>query len=247
MLADVLAGVSPAGGNCPVATVVISGGGKGDQPVGSPEVKVSVGWGSPVGSAREASNSTGRSKCEPVKPRNISPTRSGWWDRWGVLSPSVRGEGQGRRRRNWVQAAAELPGGRRGRHVERERAAKAPNHWRVAEGGTPSEGIAYKPPGGEVAMCRPVGRMGPSKCCWTGPAEPGPERGPLGSSDSGRSHGGAPPIRWLRHRAERTTVDAESTNDGGKLGDAMIRRHAGRLRLIAGLEAVSGKTRRTEF
>jgi hypothetical protein len=110
MLADVLAGVSPAGGNCPVATVVISGGGKGDQPVGSPEVKVSVGWGSPVGSAREASNSTGRSRCEPVKPRNISPTRSGWWDRWGVLSPSVRGEGQGRRRRNWVQAAAELPG-----------------------------------------------------------------------------------------------------------------------------------------
>ena len=110
MLADVLAGVSPAGGNCPVATVVISGGGKGDQPVGSPEVKVSVGRGSPVGSAREASNSVGCSTCEPEKPRKISPTRSGWWDRWGVLSPSVRGEGQCRRRRNWVQAAAELPG-----------------------------------------------------------------------------------------------------------------------------------------
>jgi len=110
MLADVLAGVSPAGENCPVATVVISGGGKGDQPVGSPEVKVSVGWESPVGSAREASNSAGRSKCEPEKPRNLSPTRSGWWDRLGVLSPSVRGESQRRRRRNWVQAAAGLPG-----------------------------------------------------------------------------------------------------------------------------------------
>jgi hypothetical protein len=36
-----LAGVSPAGGNCPVATVVISGNGEGDQTVESPEVKVS--------------------------------------------------------------------------------------------------------------------------------------------------------------------------------------------------------------
>ncbi len=43
MLARVLAGESPAGGNCPVATVVISGGRNGDGPAGSPEVKVSVG------------------------------------------------------------------------------------------------------------------------------------------------------------------------------------------------------------
>jgi len=34
-------GVSPAGGNCPVATVVISGNGEGDRAVESPEVKVS--------------------------------------------------------------------------------------------------------------------------------------------------------------------------------------------------------------
>jgi len=39
MLAVVLVGESPAGGTCPVATVVISGGGKGDRPVESPEVK----------------------------------------------------------------------------------------------------------------------------------------------------------------------------------------------------------------
>ena len=42
-LAAVLAGASPAGGACPVATVVIPGGGKGDRPVESPEVKVFVG------------------------------------------------------------------------------------------------------------------------------------------------------------------------------------------------------------
>ena len=41
MLADVPTGESPAGGNCPVATVVISGNGEGDQAVESPEVKVS--------------------------------------------------------------------------------------------------------------------------------------------------------------------------------------------------------------
>src|SRR5215467_12677149 len=35
------AGANPAGGNCPVATVVISGNGEGDRAVESPEVKVS--------------------------------------------------------------------------------------------------------------------------------------------------------------------------------------------------------------
>ena len=42
-LAAIPAGGRPAGGTCPVTTVVISGGGKGDQPAGSPEVKVLVG------------------------------------------------------------------------------------------------------------------------------------------------------------------------------------------------------------
>jgi hypothetical protein len=44
MLVDVLAGVSPASGTFPVATVVIFGGGAGDQSVESPDVKVPVGW-----------------------------------------------------------------------------------------------------------------------------------------------------------------------------------------------------------
>ena len=47
MLVVVLAGVNPAGGTCPVATVVISGGGASDQSVESPEVKASVGWDQP--------------------------------------------------------------------------------------------------------------------------------------------------------------------------------------------------------
>jgi len=66
MLADVPAGESPAGGSCSAAIVVIPGGEEGDRLVGSPGVKVSVGWNEiAVGSAREASNSTGRSCSEP--------------------------------------------------------------------------------------------------------------------------------------------------------------------------------------
>ena len=44
MLAAILAGVSPAGGNYPVATVAITGDGAGDQTVGSPVVKILAGW-----------------------------------------------------------------------------------------------------------------------------------------------------------------------------------------------------------
>ena len=43
MLAAVPMGGSPTGGDCPVNTVVIPGGEKGDQLVGSPGVKVSKG------------------------------------------------------------------------------------------------------------------------------------------------------------------------------------------------------------
>jgi len=39
-----LAGASPAGADCSVGTVVISGGGAGDQADESPEVKVLEGW-----------------------------------------------------------------------------------------------------------------------------------------------------------------------------------------------------------
>ena len=46
MLVDLLAGVSPASGTFPVATVVIFGGGAGDQSVESTDVKVPVGLGS---------------------------------------------------------------------------------------------------------------------------------------------------------------------------------------------------------
>jgi hypothetical protein len=43
-LVGVLTGERPVRGTCPVAPVVIPGGGKGDQSVESPGVKVPVGW-----------------------------------------------------------------------------------------------------------------------------------------------------------------------------------------------------------
>ena len=53
-------------GACPVPPVVISGGGAGDQSVGSPGVKVLVGWVKTWSApTRRASNSTGRSASEP--------------------------------------------------------------------------------------------------------------------------------------------------------------------------------------
>src|SRR3954447_24149735 len=56
------------------SVVVITSGGKGDRPAGSLDVKAPGGPGKP-GPIRPggASNLTGRSKCEPVKPRKPGP------------------------------------------------------------------------------------------------------------------------------------------------------------------------------
>jgi hypothetical protein len=133
MLADVLAGESPAGGTRPVATVVIPGGEKGDRLAGSPEVKVSVGssdqegaptqgrkgqWvirprGRRVRSTREASKSAGCSKVRTDSSEIGPHTRSGRCGyrecralfRWAKASAS--GEGTGHKQPlgspGWVQ------------------------------------------------------------------------------------------------------------------------------------------------
>ena len=77
-LAAIPAGESPANRRSPVNVVVVSSDGKGDRPVGSLEVKASGGWEvSQSDPTRGASNLTGRSNCEPVKPRNLPPARNG--------------------------------------------------------------------------------------------------------------------------------------------------------------------------
>jgi len=74
----------------------------------------------PVRSTREASNSTGRSRCEPCKPRNTFPARSGWRGDWQSPRPSLLVEGRCRRRSaGYVQPTGSR--GLSGRHVEKER------------------------------------------------------------------------------------------------------------------------------
>jgi hypothetical protein len=92
-LAAIPAGESPASGDCPVDTVVISGGGEGDRTVESPEVKASD---------REASNSAGCSESESASPEKVD---------FGSAEP-LRSLGEGKRssRRNWVYAATGSPG-----------------------------------------------------------------------------------------------------------------------------------------
>ena len=104
-LVAVLAGESPASANCPVATVVISGDGAGDQTVGSPEVKVLVGWmqvrSAPTGGRANQQVVAQANRSEAPK---ISPSRESECEDYGnaeTVYPeskaSVCGEGTGYR------------------------------------------------------------------------------------------------------------------------------------------------------
>src|SRR6266568_9173961 len=82
MLAAVPAGEGPAGGTCPVAAVAISGDGKGDRPVESPDVKASVVRAQcPDRSVREANNSAGRSgkRTSPDNSRERTYAKAPVW------------------------------------------------------------------------------------------------------------------------------------------------------------------------
>ena len=64
---------------------------------------------------------------------------------------------------NILDIDVELPGVGEDGIARKESAVKARNHSRVASALLHSEGIAYKPPCGEIAMCLRVGRMRPIK------------------------------------------------------------------------------------
>jgi len=61
---------------------------------------------------------------------------------------------------HWTETTIELPGVREGGMSGRNEQRKPRNHSGVAEALPHSEGIAYKPPCGEIAMCLRVGRTG---------------------------------------------------------------------------------------
>ena len=96
MLVGMLAGGSPAGGTCPVATVVIVGGGEGDQSVGSPTVKVLVGWvkiwSAPTGrrANRQVAAKANRSEATKLNPPRES--EGGDVGSAETISPLVEGQ-----------------------------------------------------------------------------------------------------------------------------------------------------------
>jgi hypothetical protein len=109
-LVDDLAGESPVSADCPVGTVVISGGGKGDQAVGSPDVNALEGW-TKVWSAPTG----GQAKQQVVAKANRSQASK------STTSPGSECEGEGNaetfipcRRpvfpvKYWVIAAGKFP------------------------------------------------------------------------------------------------------------------------------------------
>ena len=121
MLADVLAGESPAGVALPGSTVVISAVRKGDQPGESADVKALVGWytGAPVsrsnppgGRANGQAVAKVKSRKRTRRPRNRIPARSGWR---GIRARRAQNTGAKAvvvgEEYNWEHAADEHSGG----------------------------------------------------------------------------------------------------------------------------------------
>jgi hypothetical protein len=103
----------------------------------------------------------GRSKCVNQEAPKDVPRVKRIAGRLGVPSCSELGEGHVGIE-VWT-SDDRVPRGHRERHAKKEWSAKARNHPRVASALPHSEGIAYKPLCGEIAMCSRVGRMGSIK------------------------------------------------------------------------------------
>jgi hypothetical protein len=270
MLADVLAGENPASGTYPVATVVISGGEEGDRIAGSPEVKVPVGLVESEGLLPRSLKDIGN---PPTPKARSGPTggRASWQvvaeakQEAPKLPPHVKrtvrilempswfrdGEGKRRRRRNWVHAAVESPG-----VLECDMPTKSEQrkHGTTRRSPRPAGTAKALPINRRAAKWRRADEWGGwGRLSVDGPGHYNPDRseGPWGRGE----------ILEQRHFEQQNDSDSEPrlhpkvlpellnrrAKGGGKLRGATRGRRAGRHRLKAGLEAVLGKTRRTEF
>jgi hypothetical protein len=132
-LVGVLTGERPVRGTCPVAPVVIPGGGKGDQSVESPGVKVPVGWvktwSAPTGGRANRqvvarANRGQAPKTPPHENRRVGEEGSAETVNDGLRQASSAKELGACSRRT--------SRGLRGRHVDKEQSTKAWIHSWVA-------------------------------------------------------------------------------------------------------------------
>jgi hypothetical protein len=248
MLADILAGESPADGDCPSAIVVIPGNEKGDRLVGSPGVKVPVGSSSStawVGSARGASNSTGCSASEPYGPEIGSPSEA---DGGSVGKCRALQEG--------VKASVVDEG--LGICSRRSPGVIEDDMSRQSEQRKHGTSCRSPRPTGTAKALRITGNSGKSRCArkrggWgrlsvdgAGQNNPNRSEGPWGRA----THVARTAARYracVFDSERRAHTATGCASDRCKLGDATRERRSGRHCLKAGLEAVLGKTRRTEF
>jgi len=120
-LVDDLAGESPVSASYPVGTVVISGGGAGDQTVESPEVNALVGWGetrsAPTGglATQQVVAQANRSEASkiPASPESECEDDRECRNCYTELKASVSGEVLG-------ICSRRVPRGLGGRHVAKE-------------------------------------------------------------------------------------------------------------------------------
>ena len=145
----------------PVAVVVISSNGEGNRSVGSLGVKAPEGRAYRSDPYRGASNLAGRSKCVNREAPKDVPRVKRIAGRLGGPSRSDLGEGDVGIE-VWT-GDDELPGVIES-GMPRRNGQRKPGTTRGSPRRSPhSEGIAYKPPCGEIAMCSRVGRMGSIK------------------------------------------------------------------------------------
>jgi hypothetical protein len=165
-LVGVLAGESPARGTCPVAPVVISGGGAGDQSVESPEVKVLVGWvktwSAPTGGQANRQVVTKANGSEAPK---LSPSRESECEDIGSAETLSTG-------RRPASTAKELGIGSRGTpgvsdddmSIKNSQRKHGTTRWSPRRRTFGRTARAFRISRvGEVEMCWRVGRMGPHK------------------------------------------------------------------------------------
>ena len=134
-----------------MAVVVIPSNDKGDRAVESLGARAPGGWQMPVRSVQGGEQLGRPQQKRTRKPRKRAP-READCGRLGAPSRSDLGEGPCRNRESGHIRFASSPGSERAA-CQDGMVVKARNHSRVASALPHSEGIAYKPLSGEIAVC----------------------------------------------------------------------------------------------